>query len=183
MSERPKPEIENDRQYHVTQQCLRGFKRALAALDDGTARLSVGKGPPEFWRKLHRDALTSIIDELELQVDQYEVYCERIEHTILPSMHFDIDKDQTGETVVTPLDVIVHPLAVNEYLTKHNLESGYAPIEAVLMQFHQTPPVGQPQLMIVIEVDGKKVVAKTTLRLMEAAVSAMRAASGMDRDG
>ena len=81
------------------------------------------------------------------------------------------------------LDVIVNRHAVNAYLTEHGLEHGNAPIVALLMQHHEDTPTKQPQVMVIIEVDGKPMVAKTTLRLLEVACRAMRAASGIDSDG
>lgn len=78
--------------------------------------------------------------------------------------------------------IIIGQEAVDEYLTEHELEEGSLPIDAVLMQREGTAS-GQPAFMIAIDVDGKKVLAKTTLRLMESAVRAMRAASGVSADG
>lgn len=77
---------------------------------------------------------------------------------------------------MTPMTIIVRPDAVNDYLVEHGLEHGNVPVEAALMQAEGTN-TGQPALLLIIEVDGKKVLAKTTLRLMETAVRAMRAAS------
>jgi hypothetical protein len=77
---------------------------------------------------------------------------------------------------VTPMTIIVRPDAVNDCLVEHGLEHGYVPVEAALMQAEGTNN-GHPALLLIIEVDGKKVLAKTTLWLMESAVRAMRAAS------
>lgn len=82
---------------------------------------------------------------------------------------------------MTPMTIIVRADVVNEFLAEHGLEEGCVPIQTALMH-HEGTVSGQPALMLVIEVDGKKVLAKTTLRLMEMAVRAMRAASGMDFD-
>lgn len=83
---------------------------------------------------------------------------------------------------MTPMQIIVRLDAVNEYLAEHNLEDGSSPILVALMQRDGTSS-GQPALMLVIEVEGRKVLAKTTLRLMEGACRAMRVASGIDSDG
>lgn len=80
------------------------------------------------------------------------------------------------------INIIVNREAVNDYLIEHGLETGNVPIVAALMQHHEDAPHQQPQLMLIIEVDGKKLVAKTTLRLMEMACSAIRSASGVPFD-
>lgn len=82
----------------------------------------------------------------------------------------------------TSMDVIVGDDAVERYLSEHGLQAGNVPIEAALMQRGGTN-TGQPAVMLVINVDGKKRIAKTTLRLLEVACRAMRTASGIDADG
>lgn len=76
--------------------------------------------------------------------------------------------------------VILDGNDVNAYLVEHGLVDAYAPISAALMQGHGMSS-GQPALMLVIEVDGKKVLAKTSLQIMETICSSMRAASGVPR--
>lgn len=70
---------------------------------------------------------------------------------------------------------------VNAYLTEHGLQQGSAPIVAALLH-HGGMASGQPAVMLVIEVDGKKVLAKTSLQILETMLSGMRAASGVRRD-
>jgi len=68
-------------------------------------------------------------------------------------------------------------------LEANDLVEGAAPIKAALLQGsggtskdgRQSPNAA---MILVIEVDGKKVVAKTTLRLMEMTVQAMRTRHG-----
>jgi len=81
---------------------------------------------------------------------------------------------------MTTLNILVRADAVNDYLIEHDLASGSVPLVAALAQYGGVSN-GQPALLLIIEVDGRKVVAKTTLELMETACSAMRAASGMPR--
>jgi hypothetical protein len=83
---------------------------------------------------------------------------------------------------MTIMDIVIDPRRVNEILEKHGVAVGSVPIEAALMQYEGTDS-GQPALMLLIDVDGKKLIAKTSLRLMEAACRAMRAASGITVDG
>lgn len=83
---------------------------------------------------------------------------------------------------MTPIKMILDPQLVNDYLTEHKLTEGYAPIEIACIQLDGAIPSGHPAVMFVIEVDGRKVLAKTTLRLLEATCIAMRAASGVLRD-
>lgn len=80
----------------------------------------------------------------------------------------------------TPLDVIVRPDAVNDYLERHGLELGNVPLEAVLVQKEGTDG-GRPAVLFVVNVDGKRVVAKTTLRLLNAALRAINGVHGDDR--
>jgi hypothetical protein len=79
------------------------------------------------------------------------------------------------------IQVILDALRVNEYLTDHKLTSGWREIEAILLQ-HAGMASGQPAAMLVIEIDGKKAVVKTSLRILETACRAMRAASGIGPD-
>ncbi len=72
------------------------------------------------------------------------------------------------------LDIIMDPQEVNDYLEANDLGKGWAPIHAVLMQTHGATESGQPAIMFVIEVDGKKVLAKTTYRLFMAAVGGIQ---------
>lgn len=59
-----KPRIETTQQYFVTKGCLQGFRNSLLALD--------GLSRPEVWKKIYRDALLSIIEELDTEVKEYE---------------------------------------------------------------------------------------------------------------
>lgn len=70
---------------------------------------------------------------------------------------------------------IVTEEAVNAYLAENNLESGYVPIVAALLQPHGTA-TGRPVVNFVVEIDGKKVVAKLTWRLLEVVCGGMRGA-------
>lgn len=80
------------------------------------------------------------------------------------------------------MSLVIDQNRVNEVLKEHGLERGSVPVEAVLMQ-HGGTSSGQPAVMLIIEVDGRKVLAKTTLRMLETACRAMRSASGLDMDG
>lgn len=59
-----KPKIETTQEYFVTKGCLQGFKNSLLALD--------GLSLSDVWKKIHRDALLSIIEELTDDVKEYE---------------------------------------------------------------------------------------------------------------
>ena len=83
---------------------------------------------------------------------------------------------------MTALDIIVDHDLVNSFLIAHDLEHGYAPLQTALMQGGGTSSQ-QPAVLLVFEVDGKNVVGKTTLRLLEAMCHQMRFASGIDLDG
>ncbi len=91
-------------------------------------------------------------------------------------------KNRSRLVAMTHMRVIVDPYEVNRILNEHALEDGSIPINMALIQLESTSS-GQPSIMLLIEVDGKMVLAKTTLRLMEAACRAMRIASGIDLDG
>lgn len=73
---------------------------------------------------------------------------------------------------MTVMRVLVDETEVNNFLTEHGLEQGAAPIEVALLQYEGTV-AGGPALMLVLDVGGRKVLAKTTLRLMDMAVHAM----------
>lgn len=73
---------------------------------------------------------------------------------------------------MTPCTIVVHEKAVNEYLTERNLMDGFVPLEAVLLQLEGTSG-GLPCVMMVAEVDGKKVLIKTSLRMLLAATRAL----------
>lgn len=80
---------------------------------------------------------------------------------------------------MTAINVILQPEAVNARIEAAGLSEGpTVPIETVLLQRHHDDPTGKGSVMFIVEVDGKRVVAKTTLRLMEIAVRSMRAAAG-----
>jgi len=69
---------------------------------------------------------------------------------------------------------------VNAYLLEHHLTRGYVTIDVALMQGGGMSS-GQPAVLLVLEIDGRKVVAKTSLQILETMTSAMRGASGMKR--
>lgn len=77
---------------------------------------------------------------------------------------------------MTPLNLLLTEEAVDGYLSEHSLENGNVPIVAALLQLEGTSG-GEPAAMLVIEVDGKKVIAKTTLRLLEACTRGLRIAA------
>jgi hypothetical protein len=79
------------------------------------------------------------------------------------------------------LKMLLDPLLVDDYLREHRVTEG-APVEAACIQLDGAPPSGHPAVMLVIELDGRKVIAKTTLRSLEAICIAMRIASGTPRD-
>lgn len=81
---------------------------------------------------------------------------------------------------MTVMHVLVDETVVNDFLTEHGLEQGAAPVETALLQYEGTVN-GEPALMLVIDVAGRKVLAKTTLRLMDATVRAMQAAVERER--
>lgn len=59
-----KPKIETTQQYFVTKGCLQGFKNSLLALD--------GLNLTAMFKRIHREALLSIIEELAADVKEYE---------------------------------------------------------------------------------------------------------------
>jgi hypothetical protein len=71
------------------------------------------------------------------------------------------------------LKIMVHE-AVDQELQKLGLTEGFAAIETALLQLEGTAR-GEPAIMLVLDVNGRKVLAKTSLHLMESAVRMMRA--------
>jgi len=69
---------------------------------------------------------------------------------------------------------------VEAYLTDYGLTEGFVRIDAALLGRGQMSS-GQPALMLVIQVDGKHVLVKTSLQMMETICSTMRAACGLPR--
>jgi hypothetical protein len=81
---------------------------------------------------------------------------------------------------LTATRLLLSEEAVDAYLTDHGLQEGACPVRAVLLQLHGTTS-GQPAVMFVVEVDGKKVIAKITLNTLIAVTGGMRA--GAEREG
>lgn len=85
---------------------------------------------------------------------------------------------------MTPMTIVVHPEEVDKILRENGLEIGSAPITHAMLQggsamaTAEGKPSPNAALLLVIEVDGKPVLAKTTLRLMELAIKAMRSIHG-----
>jgi hypothetical protein len=77
-----------------------------------------------------------------------------------------------------PCTIVTTEEAVNEYLTEHQLMDGFAPLEAVLLQLEGTAG-GLPCAMLVAEIGGRKVLIKTTLRML---LAATRALNGVAED-
>lgn len=77
----------------------------------------------------------------------------------------------------TAMSIILGQDAVNETLIKEGMEDGNCPIESFLIQ-RQGAGMNAAVMLIVVLPDGKKVLAKTTLRLMEMGVNAARLAVG-----
>lgn len=73
---------------------------------------------------------------------------------------------------MTPLQIIAHDDAVTEYLAEHELEHGFVPLEAVLLQMGGTTS-GLPAALLVVEIDGCKVLIKTPLKLLLAGTRAL----------
>lgn len=85
------------------------------------------------------------------------------------------------------LNIILDEQRVNEYLEEHDLETGYCELEAVLLQAGGTVS-GAPCVLLIVNVDGKKRLIKTTFNLFDMARSALlgalqRLANGAGRDG
>jgi hypothetical protein len=74
--------------------------------------------------------------------------------------------------------IILDPDSVNELLAQEGLEVGWRPIEAFLLQRKGTASGNSAVMLLVQLPDGTKALAKTTLRLMEMAVTAARIRSG-----
>ena len=81
---------------------------------------------------------------------------------------------------MTPLRITVDPDLVDETLEEKGMQSGFAPITDALLQRVGTAPGEHPAILLIVNVDGKEVLAKTTLVLMRAAVSGMEARLNMD---
>lgn len=79
---------------------------------------------------------------------------------------------------MTPMQIILDPEGVNEKLVAEGMEDGNCPIEAFLLQRDGTGSGNAAAMLIVVLPDGKKVLAKTTLRLLEMAVQTARVAAG-----
>jgi hypothetical protein len=84
-------------------------------------------------------------------------------------------------TDMIPLTIMLGPNDVNAYLEEHGLDEGFCPLEAVLLQQHGATRSGQPAVLLVATVNGKRVVIKTTLTLFESAYRAIAVAAGRVR--
>jgi len=75
--------------------------------------------------------------------------------------------------------MILDEALVAEYLTEHGLLDGCSEIEAALIQYGTPDETGYvvPAAMLVIDVDGRKVLAKTTLRMLLSIASALDGAA------
>jgi len=81
---------------------------------------------------------------------------------------------------VISVNLLLSEEAVDAYLTDHRLLEGACPVRAVLLQLHGTVG-GQPAAMFVVDVAGKKVLAKMTLNTLIAVTGGLRAAA--EREG
>lgn len=73
--------------------------------------------------------------------------------------------------------IVIDPQAVNDELEREGMLEGSVPIESFLIQRDGAPP--NAAVMIVVQLpNGEKVLAKTTLRLLEMAVMAARSSVG-----
>lgn len=79
---------------------------------------------------------------------------------------------------MTPMHIITDPNLVDEKLEAEGMLEGSCPIEALLLQHSGTHTGNAAAMLIVVLPDGRKVLAKTTLRLLELGVAACRAAAG-----
>ena len=70
------------------------------------------------------------------------------------------------------IDVKVDPELVNAYLQQHGLEEGFVEIETLLLQGDGMAS-GAPAVMLVVKVDGKRVVAKLSWTLWQMATGAI----------
>lgn len=66
--------------------------------------------------------------------------------------------------------------SVDKYLEDHGLLYGAIPIQAALLQLDGTQQ-GNPAVMLVVELDGQKTIAKLTLNTLIAVTGAMRGAA------
>jgi hypothetical protein len=66
--------------------------------------------------------------------------------------------------------------AVDTYLEENDLLSGNVPLEAILLQLEGTV-TGQPAVLLIATVDGKKRVIKATLNTVIAAAGGLRSAA------
>lgn len=72
--------------------------------------------------------------------------------------------------------LLLHEEAVDTYLTENGLMDGCVQLEAILLQLEGTV-TGQPAVMLVATIDGKKRVIKTTLNTMIAATGGLRSSA------
>jgi hypothetical protein len=79
------------------------------------------------------------------------------------------------EQIMTPLTIILDPQRANEYLTEHGLEEGFVRIDAVLIQNDGTSGGRPCAIIAMVDEQGRRFVAKTTLRLFVSAARAMHA--------
>jgi hypothetical protein len=70
------------------------------------------------------------------------------------------------------LDIIVDEQRVNDYLEEHGLEQGFYELEAVLLQAEGTAS-GAPCVLLIVNIDGKKRLVKTTFNLFDMARGAL----------
>lgn len=84
---------------------------------------------------------------------------------------------------MTPLKIVLDPEGVDEILDAEELATGFCPIEYFLVQYPGTPGGNAAAMLVVVLPDGSKVLAKTTLRLLELAVQGARARAGPHVEG
>lgn len=79
-----------------------------------------------------------------------------------------------------PYQLIVDPAAAEEYFTKNDLTAEpFANVEAILLQ-HNATAEGLPAAVLVMTIDGKKRIAKITLRALVAVAGALNARAERD---
>lgn len=83
---------------------------------------------------------------------------------------------------MTALRILVDLQQVNDYLKEHDLLESSCQIEIALLQANMTPGIGHAAMLVITLPDGKKVVAKTTVKLLSAAVGAMQGAIALLED-
>ena len=71
-------------------------------------------------------------------------------------------------------EIITNEESVNNYLKEYELEEGFTPLEAVLLQVDGTEQ-HLPTALLIATVDGKKRVIKTSLRMLLSATGALNA--------